>query len=205
MKLILASKSPRRKELLELITPDFEIVTEEVDERAIESELKAKMSKDETMREFASKLTVRLSESKASAVFGNFSREERENIIVIGADTCVVTEDEILGKPEDKDDARRMLKKLSGTDHYVITGVSIIASGVKDCFFQESTVRFNELDEYQLKRIEEYIGTNDPYDKAGAYGIQTSGSLLIKEISGDYFNIVGLPVSVLARHLNGIL
>lgn len=200
MKIILASASPRRKELLGLITKDFEVITAEVDERKIEEEV-IKSEADSDFKTKASDLTVCLAEAKAKAVYEMLSKEDKEETLVIGADTCVVTDGEILGKPEDEEDARRMLLNLSGMTHSVITGVSIITRDKKISFAEESLVTFNDDDAYQRALIEKYVQTKDPYDKAGAYGIQSGGALLVKKIEGDYFNIVGLPVCSLARNL----
>lgn len=195
MKLILASASPRRRELLQVITKDFEVSTADVDERAIEDEI---MKGDGDMLSKAKELVLKLSQSKAQAVFEKAS----EDAVVIGSDTCVVTADEIMGKPVDKDDARRILHKLSESEHYVLTGVCIYSNDKIENFYESSLVRFNELDEYQIENIERYINTDEPYDKAGAYGIQGNAMILIKGIEGDYYNIMGLPVNALARKLH---
>lgn len=200
MKIILASASPRRKELLGLITKNFEVITAEVDERKIEDEV-LKAETDVKFKLKASDLVECLAEAKAKAVYEMLSVEEKEEALVIGADTCVVTDEEILGKPADEEDARRMLLNLSGMTHSVITGVSIITKDKKLSFAEESLVTFNDDDAYQRALIEKYVQTKDPYDKAGAYGIQSGGALLVKKIDGDYFNIVGLPVCSLARNL----
>lgn len=197
MKIILASGSPRRKELLSVITTDFEVITAPVDERAIEDEILAGSG---DMLDKSKKLVLELSKYKAQAVFDKVSKEV-EDVIVIGSDTCVVTADEIMGKPKDKDDARRILRKLSMAEHYVLTGVCIYTSKGVDNFYESSLVKFNELDDYQEAQIEKYISTDEPYDKAGAYGIQGNGMVLISGIEGDYYNIMGLPVSRLARKL----
>lgn len=194
MKLILASASPRRRELLQVITKDFEVSTADVDERAIEDEI---MKGEGDMLSKAKELVLKLSLSKAQAVFDKSS----EDSVVIGSDTCVVTADEIMGKPVDKDDARRILRKLSEAEHYVLTGVCIYSKDKIENFYESSLVRFNELDRYQIENIERYIETREPYDKAGAYGIQGNAMILIKGIEGDYYNIMGLPVNALARKL----
>lgn len=197
MKIILASGSPRRKELLSVITTDFEVITAPVDERAIEDEI---LVGSGDMLDKSKKLVLELSKCKAQAVFDKVSKDD-EDVIVIGSDTCVVTADEIMGKPKDKDDARRILRKLSMAEHYVLTGVCIYTSKGIDNFYESSLVKFNELDDYQEAQIEKYISTDEPYDKAGAYGIQGNGMVLISGIEGDYYNIMGLPVSRLARKL----
>jgi len=192
MKLILASKSPRRSELMNLITSDFEIITREVDERLIEENYKGK----DVMG-----LSEELAIHKAAAVYESLEESLKNEAVVIGADTTVICEGEVMGKPADKEDARRMLTKLSGKAHQVVTGVALISKNKKTSFSEVSDVIFNDLDEYQKSLIESYISSNDPYDKAGAYGIQNGGALLVKGISGDFFSVVGLPVQALNRAL----
>ena len=195
-RIILASQSPRRKELLSLIVDDFEVITADVDERSIEEEV---LKKHDDMTEAGKEMAVLLGKTKAKAVFEEL--EAKDGVIVIGADTCVVTKDEILGKPEDREDAVRMLRKLSGAPHYVITGVSLVSEEKTVSFYEESEVIFNDMDDYQEELIKEYADTKEPYDKAGAYGIQGKGSLLIKKLNGDFYNVMGLPVSRLAKEL----
>lgn len=192
MKIILASKSPRRSELMGLICGDIVIEEAAVDERLIESEYRGRPEG----------LSEVLAAEKAKAVFGKAKDIYKdEDFVVIGADTSVITGDEILGKPADREDALRMLTTLSGITHKVVTGVALEGTKGSSSFSETSLVTFNDLDDIQAKTINHYIDTKDPYDKAGAYGIQSGGSLLVKEIKGDYFNIVGLPVNRLAREL----
>lgn len=206
MKIILASASPRRRELLGLITENFEVVTADVDERKIENELTGDLTSDDKMKEISELLVKKLSFAKAQAVFEKLTgTDDFANIIVIGADTCVVTEHKILGKPNDNAAAVQMLTELSGRKHYVVTGVAIISAGNKEVFAETSIVEFNDYDDYQKRLIEKYCATNEPYDKAGAYGIQQGGALLVKKIEGDYFNVVGLPVARVARVLDQLL
>ena len=198
MKIILASKSPRRKEILSLITTDFEIRSEDVDERAIEDAvLGAGGSADEVQKQLALK--------KAEAVFNALPDGQKDEYIVIGADTSVVCDGQILGKPADKADARRMLTMLSGKTHEVITGVCVKTSRTEDVFTDTTKVRFGDLDKYQTDLIERYINTDEPYDKAGAYGIQQGGALLVETVEGDYFNVVGLPARKLSQVLDKLL
>lgn len=198
MKIILASKSPRRKEILSLITTDFEIRSEDVDERAIEDDvLGAGGSADEVQKQLAIK--------KAQAVFNALPDGQKDEYIVIGADTSVVCDGQILGKPADKADARRMLTMLSGKTHEVITGVCVKTSRTEDVFTDTTKVRFGDLDKYQTDLIERYINTDEPYDKAGAYGIQQGGALLVETVEGDYFNVVGLPARKLSQVLDKLL
>ena len=198
MRIILASKSPRRKELLSLITPDFEIMSEDVDERGIEERvLKGGGTPVDVQKELA--------RAKAAAVYEKLSASDRDNCVVIGSDTSVVCGGNILGKPEDKDDARRMLRMLSGRTHEVISGVCVLSSEKEEVFVEITKVRFGDLDQYQEQLIERYINTDDPYDKAGAYGIQQGGALLVETVEGDYFSVVGLPVRRLAQILEGLV
>ena len=192
MHIILASKSPRRRELMELITNDFEVRTEDVDERAIEEEHKG---------EGASRISLYIAKAKAEAVFEHLTPEEREEYITVAADTSVISEGRILGKPADKDDARDTLYSLSGKRHSVVTGVWLIRGDISRGFSEETFVEFCDLDAFQKKTIEAYVDSHDPYDKAGSYGIQNGGALLVKKVDGDYFNVVGLPVMSLAREL----
>ncbi len=128
--------------------------------------------------------------------------KDNPDSIVIGSDTCVILGDKILGKPQSETEAKEMLCALSGKTHLVVTGCAII-KGKKETTFSEVT----EVAFYPLKaeEIEEYIATGESMDKAGAYGIQGKGSLLVKEIKGDYFNVVGLPVARLSRELKAFV
>jgi len=193
-KIILASASPRRRELLSLVTDDFEIITADIDERAAEIRME-----EEGVP--ANKVSERLAEIKAEAVFDSLTEEEKDNSIVIGADTSVILDDVIYGKPEDREDAVRMLSSMSGRAHVVATGVALFTRSSKRVFTEETRVEFNALDDYQKTLISEYCDSRSPFDKAGAYGIQDKGALLIKGIDGDYSNVVGLPVARLAREL----
>lgn len=173
MKLVLASKSPRRSEILRNAGIDFAVRVADADETIPEG----------TKPEDA---VVFLAARKAMAV------PRAEDEVVLGADTVVVLDDMILGKPKDKDDAFNMIKSLSGRVHSVFTGVCAIGNGISLTFAEETKVEFYPLSD---KEIYDYINTNEPYDKAGAYGIQGLASKFIRGIEGDYFNVVGLPVS----------
>ncbi|MBE6719358.1 MAG: septum formation inhibitor Maf [Ruminococcaceae bacterium] len=179
--IILASQSPRRRELLKYITNDFEVRVSDVDETLPDG-----ISPSEAV--------VYLSGIKAQPF-------AKENATVIGADTVVAIDGKILGKPENADAARDMLKELSGKTHSVFTGVTVIKDGKTHSFYEETRVTFHTLTD---KEIDDYILTGEPLDKAGAYGIQGFGSLLVEGICGDYFNVVGLPVSRLNRLLMDI-
>ena len=178
--LILASGSPRRRELLSLITDEFEILVSGCDEFVPEGTP-------------AEKVPAILAEQKALAV-----AKLRPEDTVIGSDTVVVLNDEIFGKPKDKAHAHAMLKALSGKRHFVYTGVAVAEKGEVRSFVQKTEVEFYELSD---ETIDRYIETGEPMDKAGAYGIQGKGSVLVKGISGDYFNVMGLPVAETARFL----
>lgn len=183
--IILASASPRRRELLKLICEDFKSVSPDVDET-----VPAQVEILESPRFLAVK--------KAMHVSGCLS----EKAVVIGCDTGVFIDDEMLGKPKDEDDAFSMLKKLQGKEHLVVTGCCITDGTHKREFSVTSRVFFYPLSDEDIK---DYIATGESMDKAGAYGIQGKGSLLIEKIQGDYFNIVGLPLSALARELKAFL
>jgi septum formation protein len=181
-KIILASRSPRRQQLLLELGLKFDVVVEEYDESYPEG-----LTGEETARFVACKKAA-LFRSKLS-----------ENEIVIAADTIVWCNNKVLGKPVDKDDATSILKEISGNTHEVITGVSIL-SGSKEITFSESTrVTFETFSE---EEIGYYIENYKPYDKAGAYGIQEwIGIIACSHIDGSYFNVVGLPVQRLYKEL----
>lgn len=179
-KIILASASPRRKELLSLIFDDFEIIPSNAEE-IIPEDINVF-----DVAEYLAKI-------KATDI-----SKKHKNCLVIGADTCVIIDNKILGKPIDKSDAKNMISILSGKKHYVVTGCCIVNNGKTETFKEITEVEFLPLKDTE---IEDYINSDEPYDKAGGYGIQGKGSLLIKKIDGDYFNVVGLPVSKLNMFL----
>ena len=206
-RLILASKSARRFELLSMTGRSFEVKDAHVDEDAIVNRiLHDSASTDDGLTDqdcppmylTAKRICCALAEAKAQAVL---EQECGSDVVVLGSDTIVVTEDEILGKPADEADARRMLQKLSGKTHRVYTGVSILSRENRNIFSCHADVRFHDMDATQSELIEDYIATGSPMDKAGAYGIQDQGSLLIDSIEGDYYAVVGLPVSRVNREL----
>ncbi|WP_210366749.1 Maf family protein [Bacillus sp. REN3] len=179
-RLILASSSPRRKELLETLRLPFEISSSDADESFSDE-----LTPAEAVMELASR--------KARAVAGNYP-----DCFIIGSDTVVVHGGTILGKPSDEQEAASMLRKLSGNTHAVYTGVSIHSPWKEERFYEKTDVTFWELSD---EEIDTYIKSGEPFDKAGGYGIQGFGSMLVKHISGDYFTVVGLPVSRLIREL----
>ena len=177
---ILASASPRRKELLTRAGYQFEIVPS-----ACEEIVPAGLSPKDTVEGLAYQ--------KALDVYALHPES-----IVLGADTVVCFDGEILGKPHDKADAARMLKLLSGQTHEVRTGFALLGKGVEFVSSEAAMVTFFHLSDEQ---IENYIATGEPMDKAGAYGIQGKGAVLVRSVLGDYFNVVGLPIATVARAL----
>ena len=183
MKIILASNSPRRKDLLKEHNIDFIVIPSKVDE-VIDSRLDVYQN------------VKRLALSKGLDVF-----KEHNDSLVIAADTIVVYNGEILGKPKDELDAFRMLKLLSGKVHEVITGIAVLYHDkvINEC--EISKVKFKEISE---EDIFDYIQTKEPMDKAGGYAIQGIGSKFIEYFDGDYDNIVGLPMKLLLEKLSSI-
>lgn len=182
IKIVLASASPRRKELISLIADNVEIRPAECDE-TLPDGIGAKEAV-----EYLSKI-------KNDAAKSISAHDE----LIISADTVVAVSNEILGKPADKEDARRMIKLLSGRTHQVYTGVTISYKENAVTFSEKTDVSFFDLTDDE---IESYVSSSEPYDKAGAYGIQGKASLLVSGINGDYFNVVGLPVARLNRELS---
>ncbi len=180
MKLILASASPRRQELIALISQNVVCAPSGVDE----------VIPEDTE---ALDIPLCLATQKAEAVAEKFPDE-----MVIGCDTSVILGSEILGKPKDKADARRMINALSGKVHQVVTGCALFYKGKSVGFSNVTEVEFFDLSD---EEIENYINTSEPYDKAGGYGIQGKAGLFVKGIKGDYFNVVGLPVAELYRQI----
>lgn len=178
-KIVLASSSPRRKELLEKYNIRPIIYGAKIEE---------KIRDDESPEQVAMALAF----EKANWVSKYFSDEE----IIIGSDTIVVLENKILGKPKDEEDAYRILSSLSGKEHKVITGISILSAGtnVKVIDYETTVVYFRDLSSERIKR---YIETKEPVDKAGAYGIQGYGEILVDKIDGCYSNVIGLPIGKL--------
>lgn len=181
--IFLASKSPRRKKLLHQLNLKFKVLSVEIDENRKGNELPGKMVK-------------RLAVEKLDA-----SKHMVDTGIIITADTIVVLNGEILGKPESKSDAVKMLKKLSGKTHTVYTGFALhnTESDKTIIDFEKTYVTFRKLG---TNEISDYINTGSPMDKAGAYGIQDDfGAVFVKKISGDYYNVVGLPIARLYANL----
>jgi septum formation protein len=202
IEIVLASGSPRRKELLQRAGVSFTILPSEVDE-TLEPDVAA--HPEEAVK--------KLAERKAGEVVQRFLGQEEAYVgaaAIIGADTTVVVDGKMYGKPADEQDAKRMLHDLSGRAHDVITGVSVwlisappsgdVSLGFRT-LTETSTVYFKELDD---ATIEEYVATGEPMDKAGAYGIQGKGGQLVDHVDGDFDNVVGLPVTRLLNEFSEI-
>jgi septum formation protein len=192
IKIILASKSPRRQELLASLGLEFDVIASKLPEVVTETA--------------PEKVVEELSRQKAEDVYGIIKSKTKEPLLVIGADTVVSVDGEILGKPKDEEDAFRMLKLLQGRTHQVYTGVTLVYDTQYDENYDIAKLTFNmctDVTFYPVSdcEIREYISTGDPMDKAGAYGIQSGGARFVKEIRGDYNNVVGLPVSRLYQEL----
>jgi septum formation protein len=187
MRLILASASPRRRELLTQAGFQFEVAPADI---------------DETMRdnEPANLYVQRLAREKAALIWQRLCNEDREDnpLYVLGADTTVTFRGEILGKPTDRADAERMLRLLSAKTHQVHTGIALVGRGFTIDHVETTDVSFREIWDDELAT---YLASRDPMDKAGAYGIQGYAARWIPQIRGDYFNVVGLPVSAVVRML----
>ena len=180
---ILASSSPRRKELLKRIISNFEIKVSNIDES---------INRPQSVSEIPYELAYRKAKEIA---------KDHYNDIVIGSDTIVAINNEVLEKPVDEKDAYRMLKLLNNNTHEVISGIAILYQDKEIRYIEKSFVTFNNLTD---KEILDYIATKDPLDKAGAYGIQNEYINLVKEFSGEYDNIVGLPLLRLEKELKNI-
>ena len=179
MNVILASQSPRRKELLGLFHIPFTVRVADVDETLIPGAA-------------AEAEVARLSRMNALAV------ERGADDVVIAADTIVVCDGKILGKPKSADDAKAMLRLLSGRDHQVMSGMTVLRGDIATVVTEITDLHFRHLSE---KEIEDYVASGEPMDKAGAYGIQGGAALFCQKLNGDYYNVVGLPVCRLAEIL----
>lgn len=182
MSIILASNSPRRRELLAQIgIRDFQILSPDVDE-AVESGLSP------------ARMVEALSLRKARAAAGRAGAED----LILAADTVVALDGAVLGKPRSGDEAFAMLSALSGREHHVYTGVTVLLEGRAVTEHEQTAVTFRALEPGEIRG---YIATGEPMDKAGAYGVQGRGALLVERLEGDFFNVMGLPVLRLARML----
>ena len=180
MGIILASASPRRKELLGFIVNEYEVVPSKVEEIVPKGMPVLKQP------EYLSKI-------KALDI-----AKQYPNDIVIGADTSVILGKEILGKPKDRADAERMLLNLSGKVHKVVTGCTVVKNGVAKSFSVVSRVKFQKLTKAEINT---YLDADEPYDKAGSYAVQGRAGAFVEWIKGDYFNIVGLPIAQLKKYI----
>lgn len=181
MEYVLASASPRRKELLSQVLQKFEVVPSDADEKV-------------NISLFPEQMACALAEKKCDRVFALNPYKT-----VIGCDTIVVFGGEVLGKPKDRDDAVNTLKKLSGKTHFVVTGVCVRSPFKKLVGFDKTEVKFNILSDEFIKN---YVDGGSPMDKAGSYGIQDEG--VVKEYFGSYTNVVGLPVNLTKKLLDGV-
>ncbi|MEP7256380.1 MAG: Maf family nucleotide pyrophosphatase [Ferruginibacter sp.] len=185
-KIILASQSPRRKQLLEWAEVPFDILVKETDESYPEN-----LAIEE--------IAIHIARNKALAI----KQSNDISIPILAADTIVVLGNEIIGKPKDRDDAVRILSKLSGKLHKVITGVVILHIEKELAFAETTEVEFHELN---LSQVEFYVDNYKPYDKAGAYAIQEwIGVVGIKSVKGDFYNVMGLPVSRVVQAVNSLI
>ena len=178
--IILASASPRRSELMTLAGFRFDVICADIDEIVPEKAL-------------PQEVVMSLALQKAQAV----AKDHRKSAVV-GSDTVVALDGKILGKPRSEKEAVEMLRSLSGRIHKVYTGVAIICGEKVTSFFEETEVEFYTLTDQEIL---DYVATGEPMDKAGAYGIQGRGAVLVKRINGDYFNVMGLPISKVYREL----
>lgn len=173
-KIILASNSPRRKELFKLLDIDYEIITSNIEE-IIQNDLPAE------------EMVMELAFQKAADIF-----RTHKDRIVLGFDTLVYIDDELLGKPKSKAEAVEMLKKLSGKTHFVVTGCALISKSLSKSFYEKTRVTFYEMSDIEIQK---YVESGEPMDKAGSYAIQGLGSKFIQSVNGDYFTVMGLPLA----------
>jgi len=201
--IILASKSPRRQELFKLVVKshginDFIIQAAEIDEKRIEADILA--NSDGDFQDVVKILVEELAVRKARVV-----QKINPRALVVGADTIVVLDEQILGKPADEMDAYNMIKQLAGKTHQVFTGVNIRYRDQEERFVATSTIKFYEWDHQMQREVADYVASGKAMDKAGAYGIQEEAGLWVKWIKGDYNNIVGLPIAKLNKRLGKML
>jgi septum formation protein len=187
--LVLASASPRRRELLTQVGYSFQVMPAHIPE-------------DPREGEDPIAYVTRLAREKAEAVFRqlNANGSADKSIVVLGADTTVTLDNHILGKPEDGADAARMLRMLSGRSHHVVTGVAVVSANATEVAAEVTAVRFLTITD---EEIAAYVATGEPMDKAGAYGIQGLAARWIPRVEGCYFNVVGLPLALVNALLEG--
>jgi len=178
---VLASASPRRRELLRLVGIEHTVIPADIDE-------------DYPPGEAPAVYAERLAREKAGAI-------DRADAVVIGSDTIVVVDGDVLGKPRDREQAVAMLRRLSGRAHVVMTGVAVAWRGRMSSGVEEVSVTFRALSDDEIRR---YVETGEPMDKAGAYGIQGFGATIVDRVDGDYFAVMGLPLNRLVRHCRAL-
>lgn len=188
MRIILASQSPRRKELLSHIVADFEQQSADLDETPNEGES-------------AEQYVLRLAQEKAQAVFEQLSVEQQANALVIGSDTSVIYQHHILGKPKDLSHSKQMLDLLADNTHQVLTSFALISANEVICKSVSTDVMFRAIEETE---IEQYWHTQEPQDKAGSYAIQGIGGKFVKAINGSVSNVIGLPLVEVEQELKRI-
>lgn len=184
-RIILASSSPRRNELMQNLQIPYEVMTPDIDEN-IEGQIAPSLYVKE------------LALLKGSAVLKKCLSAHKKDAIVIAADTVVVCDHCILGKPKDREQARAMITQLSGREHEVLSGICVLNQQTAVSRYASTKVHFHAL---SAQTIEDYIATKEPYDKAGGYGMQGYAKTFVKKVEGDYYNVVGLPMSLLCRML----
>ena len=199
LKIILASQSPRRNELLSLCIKDFAVQAADIDEKAIEERILAAAGQG-TFLDTATELVETLAREKAAVI-----HRENSEAMVIGSDTVVVLDEKILGKPVDEADAYAMLRALAGKTHSVLTGVSILWGEKEETFASETKVSFFEWDDRMAKEVKSYVSSGKPMDKAGSYGIQEEAALWVSGIEGDYNTIVGFPIALVDKAIHRLL
>lgn len=182
-KYILASNSPRRRQLMEMLGVGFETIIS-----AVEETIDTQLSEEE--------LVMDLAFQKANDIF-----QTHKDDVVLGFDTMVYSEGEALGKPKNAEDAKRMLKKLSGKTHVVVTGCAIITKEMSKSFHEASEVTFYPMTD---EEIDQYVASKEPFDKAGAYAVQGLGSKFVKSIHGDFYTVMGMPVARLYHELKSM-
>ena len=178
--LILASKSPRRRELLSMLGIGFQIETADIDETMYPA-----LTPDRAV--------ARVCEKKAAAV-----AMRRPADLILAADTIVVVDGQILGKPHSETEARAMLRRLSGRSHTVMTGFCLLQNGKAETHVEQTHLEFKPLSD---REIDAYVATGSPMDKAGAYGIQDQAAVFVRRLEGDYYNVMGLPLCALVQGL----
>ena len=210
MRVILASASPRRKELLGNIYSEFEVIPSTVEENIEFTNV------EDYVKELAFIKAMDVVDMiKSTCEANGDTLDDSDDFLVIGADTIVYNDGKVLGKPKDEEDAKMMIRSLAGKKHQVYTGVCLISNAKSDKdkslengdlvikkFYSMTDVYVDDISD---KEITEYVATGDPLDKAGSYGIQGVFSKHIRKIDGDYFNVVGLPVNEIYKHLDGLL